>query len=731
MDEKPKASDGPAGQVESRATRGEGSTTRDYVDHFIQGSASRSEEEHVFRRSSLIGRSPTKSAKHEAESTDARRDTKGEETSSEESRESDDDLDQTFISAEGYEMPTEEKGGVIDLIGPEKTKQYSQLTFSPLADLEDDTPPRVRSWSFGSGAARQASIEEIMTRESKKRKIIQRGSEEEKEGMKGEVRREEEEVKMPTKKTMRERNKESLGYKERGGEQTTADTRRKQAKELQKTARGITELIKVLRKNVEQNTKREIKEAVVELERMGEVLERVEIKELIKEIGNSGQPHEDGKSSQTNLPSRTKEIATQTIDEKVLQIIRTEDYNVWKEMNDKEWEEDLYTNTEIRVGNPIKSPDNIVKVVVLEPEDAQMERGMQKAYRERYPELLQISDDFGFVEQNYKVGSRGRMEEGRRKIVKFGYDGTEEDMFRKLVMCKTEVENDKEVAIHLINKVSLEVYRKMIESIFHSSETKVYIYTTAITGKADTATRIRKSYALIVEKGDRSFKESVKQIRQALGGKDIKNAIKSVRSTKDGKVLITTDRNESIIKKAQEAIRTMPGEKAQVRIVGEEKETLHIRGMDASTDNMEIVEAIETTLGEPNIDLYTSELRPMKSNTQAVTVTLDKKKADILLKTGRIKIGLTRCRIEKRIKLERCFRCWDYGHTARDCKGIDRSKFCFKCGNDDHEQQACKNKEACPLCESEGHRAGTGKCKVFITALSSARKEEQRKSNGE
>nr|XP_022908735.1 uncharacterized protein LOC111420061 [Onthophagus taurus] len=174
----------------------------------------------------------------------------------------------------------------------------------------------------------------------------------------------------------------------------------------------------------------------------------------------------------------------------------------------------------------------------------------------------------------------------------------------------------------------------------------------------------------------------------------------------------------------------MPGKKMEVRRLGEPTDTLHIRGMDASMEKWEVREAIEAALGVKNMDMQTSELRPMRNDTQAITVTMDTKQAETLMRGGPIKIGLTRCYIERRIKLERCFRCWGYGHTAKDCKeDIDRSKLCFKCGKENHDQGVCKNKEACPLCKVDGHKAGTGRCKAFMAALSLVRKAD-RKVNG-
>lgn len=517
-----------------------------------------------------------------------------------------------------------------------------------------------------------------------------------------------------------------------GGEDAGGAYKKKESSEvfiIKEAMEAVTKLVTELQKHNEQNTKREIKDITTKLARQVETFNRQSIKTWL-ERNKYEKIEKMTIDMDTQTMSNRKESATQTTGDKVIRTLtQTEVYEKWKEMSGEEWDEGIFTNTEVRTGNPLKAPDKIVKVIITEPDDVQMNMGIQRTFRERYPELPQIVDDCGFIEQKYTVGSGGCVEEGRRKIIKIRHDGLEKSLFRKLLILKTELGKDKEVAVHAINKIELETYRKMVEAIFHSTDIKVFIYSNAPKDKLGEERKERKSYALVVDKGERSFKDSVINIRKALGDEDIRKSIKSIRSTKDGKVLITTDKDQDVIEKAQEAIRAMPGERMEVRKVGDDTETLYIRGMDISTEKEEIKEAIERTLEETNIDIQTSELRPMRNNTQAITVTISKRKAETLLKKGPLKIGLTRCRVERKVNVDRCFRCWDYNHTAKECKGPDRSKCCFKCGKGEHDYKTCKENEACPLCKVEGHKAGTGRCKAFMAAISLVRKAD-RKVNG-
>ncbi|KAF7273744.1 hypothetical protein GWI33_013563 [Rhynchophorus ferrugineus] len=62
-------------------------------------------------------------------------------------------------------------------------------------------------------------------------------------------------------------------------------------------------------------------------------------------------------------------------------------------------------------------------------------------------------------------------------------------------------------------------------------------------------------------------------------------------------------------------------------------------------------------------------LRLVRANTQAVTVVTDETQAQQLLERRFISVGLVRCRVERRIDLARCARCWGYDQSQRECKG--------------------------------------------------------------
>ena len=161
-----------------------------------------------------------------------------------------------------------------------------------------------------------------------------------------------------------------------------------------------------------------------------------------------------------------------------------------------------------------------------------------------------------------------------------------------------------------------------------------------------------------------------------------------------------------------------------------EIEIIHIKGTDITTTTKDIITAMEkTTCALEENSFKIGNCRPNANNTLAVTVTLPKEMSKKLITEKTIRVGMVRCNVQKRIQMDKCRICWSYNHKEKDCNGPDRRRLCFRCGNEDHKSNECKQeKEACPLCKTTEHRAGTAMCATFRRALSTCRKWERQKS---
>lgn len=146
-----------------------------------------------------------------------------------------------------------------------------------------------------------------------------------------------------------------------------------------------------------------------------------------------------------------------------------------------------------------------------------------------------------------------------------------------------------------------------------------------------------------------------------------------------------------------------------------QRSTVEIKDLDEVTTRRDICEAIKAqyNIGVAEADVLS--LRKAYGGMQIATVGLPAEKANKLLESGKIKVGWVNCRIRVRKALTKCFRCLEFGHTARQCKSEhDREE--------GHIAKKCKKDALCFWCkmvtpENAGHVAGSSKCPVLKKAL--------------
>ncbi|CAH1110423.1 unnamed protein product [Psylliodes chrysocephalus] len=155
--------------------------------------------------------------------------------------------------------------------------------------------------------------------------------------------------------------------------------------------------------------------------------------------------------------------------------------------------------TEIIVGNPLVTSNQTTKVVLIETNDKDMNSSIQRLYREKFPKLINIKD-FEVIEQITKIKSENDGTKLRKKIIEVHHDETIPDTWEKLQRIKEETLSDERVAIHHINTTP-ENLQKMTEMIFHKTNTKVAIYTTANKREAE---KIKTTYGMIISDSEKA-----------------------------------------------------------------------------------------------------------------------------------------------------------------------------------------------------------------------------------
>ncbi|XP_077295543.1 uncharacterized protein LOC143917820 [Arctopsyche grandis] len=162
---------------------------------------------------------------------------------------------------------------------------------------------------------------------------------------------------------------------------------------------------------------------------------------------------------------------------------------------------------------------------------------------------------------------------------------------------------------------------------------------------------------------------------------------------------------------AAEVRRSLPTRQCFVRDLYE--------GLESRDVEDALVRVLGTTFRE---QVQVQKLHPASGGTLTCTVTLPcTTETDALLKEGRSRVGLLRCRVREIVDLQQCYRCRAFGHIAAGCIGVDRSSLCNCCGKTGHRTAECSNSPHCALCAKLGrsatHRLGSGRCEAFRQAL--------------
>lgn len=257
--------------------------------------------------------------------------------------------------------------------------------------------------------------------------------------------------------------------------------------------------------------------------------------------------------------------------------------------------------------------------------------------------------------------------------------------------------------------------------------------TLAFQGSRSTAIIITKKPLICAdgttEKTPVSYAEVLKNVNAAT--KNVDCGVKSIRRTAKGELIFRLQKSEKKADVFRKIINDVAGPQVEIRQTTSSRIVI-------IKDIYEGVTAEEVTLALKEKELLQSHviaMRPAHSGTQTCLVKLPyTPESAALLKEGRVKIGLIRCRVQEWIKLPRCYRCHAFGHIAAKCSGQDRSHLCRQCGQHGHKAITCKNPPMCTVCANKGgdkraseHICGSSRCGAFRKEL--ARRISVRKKN--
>lgn len=237
-----------------------------------------------------------------------------------------------------------------------------------------------------------------------------------------------------------------------------------------------------------------------------------------------------------------------------------------------------------------------------------------------------------------------------------------------------------------------------------------------------TEKRPRPDAIIIKAKEGTSYADILRKVKADDSLKSVGEAVARVRRTAGGDLLLQLKKTSGQTANLCSSISDSLGVEIEVRALSH-KTLIEIKHVDEVTTGEDVLQTIRALPDMEGIPLEAVvNMRKAFGSTQVATLSLSAELAKRLLLLEKIRIGWTVCPIREKTMLTKCFKCLEYGHIAKLCRGEDRSKLCRRCGKADHIAKDCKNEPSCMFCIKNNAKetkyiAGSGRCPTLKKAL--------------
>lgn len=303
------------------------------------------------------------------------------------------------------------------------------------------------------------------------------------------------------------------------------------------------------------------------------------------------------------------------------------------------------------------------------------------------------------------------------------------------VVCMEEIysairELKDNIQVHPTNKLSLilgdglnQAYvRKICEYIFYGTEMRIALLTPKRTVVARRDVTRAQTHKVVVRSGQESYADLLKSVKDNIDLGKVGVCVKTIKKSIGGDLVLEVSGDRQNAGALKEAISRKL--EKEVRLVNN-LVTVHVLDIDATTTKAQVEEALRKSTGCDNSQsVVVTSLRPTRDGNQIATCQTNGRDAALLVRTGRIKIGWVNCRIRERVVVPRCYKCLEFGHVKKDCKGPDRSDRCINCNQPGHRAKEYSGAHYCPGCDTNDHRADTNKCPKFRALLKAERRQK-------
>ncbi|XP_066149867.1 uncharacterized protein [Euwallacea fornicatus] len=225
-----------------------------------------------------------------------------------------------------------------------------------------------------------------------------------------------------------------------------------------------------------------------------------------------------------------------------------------------------------------------------------------------------------------------------------------------------------------------------------------------------------------------SYSDTLRKVRKLVANSQTKVDIATVRETKKGEVLITLPKGGEQREELKNILGKGMGEGNVRSGVNSKIVVFQLTGLDGVTTGEEATGAVATATGLDSKKLRLKGFKASYGSCQTATFLVREGDAESLRVVTDLRVGINMCRLKERKDSGRCYRCWELGHRAQACKGVDSTRLCAPCGKEGHREKDFKDSRYCPLCKAEGHSAGGPNCKGPVKALAGGRGTDPKKT---
>lgn len=509
------------------------------------------------------------------------------------------------------------------------------------------------------------------------------------------------------------------------------------------------------------NTKKEIKDAITKMNSIVAQLKGASIRQWLDTVDKpeTSDPYRD-KAEEAKLTERVKSTAesgSQTEETEPIRLeelakrnkikIRLDTINSVKEFNqlaEINWPEGIFERVSMEEGNPLslRTEDDLAVYV----EDKEMEKGIGRTFRERYPELADLKNPGApYIVTTVKMPTLDRANNSRYVFKVIPKDNTEEGVREETLiralfkLKKTMVENErKRIHIPIPDNYTPDYLRKCLEYIFRDTDIAVALHIPKRMrhgmedkqhktqdgqnpqGRNKTVNRTGTTEAIILSSEGKTYAELLREVKTNIKPKEIGVEIQNVRRTRNGNMILTIEGGRDKLEPLKLSIENkLPNISA--RTTEKKQRIFHIYDIDPVTTKEEVKTEVEAALQAPNSGIEIRSMRPCGTENQAATVIVDPELGEKMKNTRFLKIGWSSCRVKERISVERCRNCLQYGHPTKTCKRDCRAQLCYNCGEEGHQANQCKKEPYCFDCNKKAHKSGTTKCPVYQKVLREAK----------